>query len=167
MIKKTNFYKIFIILFICFIILSSKTNAIPNPWVDCKDDINCGAKISGFNFPIKVNDYNIRATKDIMEITFPIDKKRTVTARKSQTCGEKSDFNDICDISGVYEIFPVDKDIKLRNRVKVNVRGEKHKFYVVNFVAETGYYSFYCKQGLTKNDIKYLYKLLEEAEAHN
>ena len=75
---------------------------------------------------------------------------------------EKDGFKDI---SGVYNIYPVNKIITLKNGVKFFVRGKKNKFYVANFAAESGYYSFYCEQGMNLKDINYFYNLLEEAQA--
>lgn len=134
-----------------------QTSAIPNPWIDCDDDISCAAKKAGFNLPIGVNIYSARAMDGMLELNFPLDKKRDVTLRKSQTY----DVN----LSGVYENYPVNKTITLKNGVTFNVRGDKKKFYVANFAAETGYYSMYSKQGMNLKNINYLYNLLEQAEA--
>ena len=142
-----------------------KVNAMPNPWIDCEDDIYCGAKKAGFNLPVRVNDYSVRAMKGLLQISFPLDKKRTVIMRKSQTYDDIFDSNGVMDISGDYNEYPVNKTIYLKNTVPFNVRGQKNKFIVANFASETGYYSFYCKQGLTVSDLHKLYKLLEEAEA--
>ena len=131
--------------------------AIPNPWTDCGDDISCGAKKAGFNLPLRVEKYDVRAMKDMLEITFPLDKKRSVTLRKTQNY----DVN----MSGVYENYPVNKTILVQNCVPFNVRGDKNKFYVATFAAENGYYSLYSKQGMKLKDINYLYNLLSEAEA--
>jgi len=103
--------------------------------------------------------------KDMIEITFPLDKKRTVTVRKSEQYDGTADKNGIKDISGVYNNYPVNKSIRLKNGVIFNVRGDKKKYYVVNFAAETGYYSIYSKEGMNLKDINHFYKLLEEAEA--
>ncbi len=156
---------IFFIILICFTLINLKTLAMPNPWIDCNDDISCGAKKAGFNFPIRVKNYTVRAMKDMIEINFPLDKKRTVSVRKSQTFKGKPDENGIVDISGVYTSYPVNKTVYINKGIPFSVRGEKNKYYVVNFAAESGYYSFYCQKGLRKKDIKYFYKLLEEAEA--
>ena len=134
-----------------------KTSAIPNPWVDCGDDIYCGAKKAGFNLPVRVENYSVRAMKNLLEINFPLDKKRKVCLRKSQTY----DGN----LSGVYENYPVNKTITIKDDIPFNIRGDKKKIYVANFAAESGYYSFYSKQGMTMKDINYFYNLLAEAEA--
>ena len=149
------------VLFIVFLILAytvqNVVSALPNPWIDCGDDIYCGAKKAGFNLPLRVKDYSVRAMDGLLEINFPLDKKRNVTLRKS----EQYDNN----LSGVYEIYPINKTLTLNNGVMFNVRGDKKRYYVVNFAAETGYYSIYSKEGMKLNDIEYFYKLLEEAEA--
>ena len=142
------------ILLFTILILSAlyieKSCAIPNPWVDCGDDISCGANKAGFNLPVRVQNYSVRAMEDMIEITFPLDRKRTVTLRKSQTYNGTADENGIIDISGVYNNYPVNKNLKLKNGVIFKVRGNKNKFYVANFAAETGYYSFYCEKGMKK-----------------
>ena len=88
-----------------------------------------------------------------------------VTVRKSEVYNGQADENGIKDTSGDYNNYPVNKIIWIGQSVPFSVRGGRNKFYIVNFAAETGYYSFSCKEGLKLNDIKYLYKLLEEAEA--
>lgn len=141
-----------------------KTFAIANPWKECGDDMNCASNVAGFNLPLRLNKYNIRAMKNMIEVKFPLSKSKTVILRKSDCSDGIINSEGIVDISGVYDIYPVNKTIHI-NGVSFFVRGNKNKYFVVNFAAETGYYSFYCKKGITKKDIKYLYKLLEEAEA--
>ena len=159
--KKLLYSSLFIVFLIFAYTVENRASAIPNPWIDCEDDISCGAKKAGFNLPIRVKNYSVRAMDGLLEIDFPLDKKRNVSLRKS----EKYDNN----LSGVYEIYPINKTITLNNGVMFNVRGNKNKFYVANFAAETGYYSIYSKEGMKLKDINYFYKLLEEAEAprHN
>lgn len=154
-----------IILVIAFVSISQKSFAIPNPWINCNDDISCGAKQAGFNFPLRIKNYSVRAMKDMFEISFPLDKKRSVTVRKSQAFDGVADSNGIVDISGVYNNYSVNQTIRLKSGIPFSVRGEKKKFYVSSFAADTGYYSFYCEKGLKKKDLEYFYKLLEEAEA--
>ena len=154
--KKIFFVTLIIVSTIFIISFNQKSIAIPNPWIDCGDDISCGAKKAGFNLPIAVRNYSVRAMAGILEINFPLDKKRYVSVRKSKTYEGN--------LSGVYENYPVNKTISI-NGVMFNVKGKKNKFYVTDFAAESGYYSFYSKQGLKINDIKHLYSLLAEAEA--
>ena len=162
--KKTKTILLILILFIS-LVMKYNANAMINPWIDCDDDIYCAAQKAGFNFPLRVQNYTVRAMNDMIEIIFPLDKKRTVTVRKSQLYEGETDKNGIKDISGVYNNYPVNKSIKLQNGVIFNTRGDKKKYYVVNFAAESGYYSFYSKEGLTIKDINRFYNLLEEAEA--
>ena len=155
---KKNYFYILIIITAFFVTnFYNTTSAVPNPWIDCNDDISCGAKKAGFNLPIRVKHYNVRAMKGLLEINFPLDKKRSVSLRKSETYEGN--------LSGVYENYPVNKTLSLNNGVMFNVRGKKNKFFVADFAAETGYYSFYSKQGMKTKDINYIYNLLAEAEA--
>ena len=116
-----------------------------NPWVDCNDDIACGAEKAGFGFPLSDG--------------------RKVIVRKAQVFEGVADENGIIDISGDYNEYPVNKTITLENGVKFRVRGDEDSYKVVNFAAETGYYSIMCDEGLKQADIEYFYELLEEAEA--
>lgn len=139
--------------------------AMPNPWIECGEDIACGAQKAGFNFPLRVENYMVRAMAGMMEFRFPLDEKRNVIVRKSVTPDGEPDENGIIDISGDYNQYPLNKTITLENGVKFGVRGEEGNYKVVNFAAETGYYSIMCNQGLNLKDIEHFYKLLEEAEA--
>ncbi len=149
----------------CIAFAMHSVSAISNPWIDCQDDIYCAAEKAGFNFPLRIKNYSVRAMKDMIEITYPFDKKRTVTIRKSQLFEGKADENGIKDISGDYNNYPVNKTIWINNAVPFKVRGDKNKFYVANFAADSGYYSFMCERGLKIKHIKSLYELLAEAEA--
>ena len=152
-----------IILSALFIYSNKSTEAIPNPWINCKDDISCGAKKAGFNLPLRVENYKVRAMKGMIEISFPY-KKQNITIRKSESYKGKADSNGIKDISGNYNKYPINKTILIQKAVPFNVRGEKNKFYVANFAADTGYYSIISDKGLTLKDINHFYNLLEEAE---
>ena len=136
-----------------------------NPWVDCGSDMSCGAQKAGFNFPLQVKEYTVRAMEGMLELRFPLNDGRKVIIRKAQTFDGKADENGIIDISGDYNQYPVNKTVTLDNGVKFSVRGEEDKYKVVNFAAETGYYSIICNEGLNKADIEYFYELLSEAEA--
>jgi len=136
-----------------------------NPWIYCGDDISCGAKRAGFGFPLKVENYTVRAMKGMLELCFSLDDGRKVIVRKAETFDGEADENGIIDISGDYNQYSVNKTVTLDNGVKFSVRGEENKYKVVNFGAETGYYSIMCDEGLTQADIEYFYRLLAAAEA--
>ncbi len=156
----------YLFLFIAILLLAfNKTIAIPNPWTDCKDDISMASNIAGFNLPLRVKNYNARAMKGMIEITFPLNKRHNVTVRKTESYEGNADENGIKDISGNYNSYPVNKTIWIEKAVPFNVRGEKNKFHVANFAAETGYYSLYSEKGMKIKHITALYKLLAEAEA--
>lgn len=154
------------IVFLGLIGLSAiSAQTMPNPWIDCGSDITCGAEKAGFNFPLNVENYTVRAMKGMLELRFPVSGNRNVILRKSVTAQGEADENGIIDISGDYNHYPVNKTITLDNGVKFAVRGEENNYKVVNFAAETGYYSIICDEGLNLQDIEHFYKLLEEAEA--
>ena len=163
---KKNFFVIILGILLIFITnFSYKLSAMPNPWINCDDDISCASEKAGFNFPLRVKNYSVRAMSDMIEIKFPLDKKRIVSVRKSEVYSGNTDDNGIGDTSGVYINYPVNKTISLNNGVMFNVRGKKSLFYVSNFAAENGYYSMYCEQGLNVKDINKLYEIIAEAEA--
>ena len=136
-----------------------------NPWVDCNDDIACGAEKAGFGFPLKVENYTVRAMEGMFEFRFPLSDGRKVIVRKAQVFEGDADENGIIDISGDYNRYPVNKTITLENGVKFSVRGDEDSYKVVNFAAESGHYSIMCGEGLNLQDIEHFYKLLKEAEA--
>ena len=154
--------------FMVFLLVAG-LSAIPaqtmsNPWIECGKDISCGEAKAGFDFPLQVENYTVRAMDDMIELRFPLDEKRNVVMRKSVTSEGNSDENGIIDISGDYNQYPVNKIVSLENGVKFSVRGEENNYKVVNFASESGHYSIMCNEGLSLQDIKYFYKLLEEAE---
>jgi len=158
--------KVVCIVCLALIALSSySAQSMINPWIDCGKDIGCGAQKAGFNFPLKVKNYTVRAMKGMLELRFPLSDGRKVIIRKAQTHQGEADENGMIDISGDYNQYPVNRTIMLDNGVKFSVRGEEDSYKVVNFAAETGYYSIMCNDGLNKTDIEYFYDLLAEAEA--
>ena len=159
--KKT----IYIVCFLTVFLSTISAQSMINPWVDCGSDMSCGAQKAGFNFPLNVENYTVRAMEGMLELRFPLNDGRKVIIRKAQTFDGKADENGIIDISGDYNQYPVNKTVTLDNGVKFSVRGEEDKYKVVNFAAETGYYSIICNEGLKKADIEYFYELLSEAEA--
>ena len=139
--------------------------AMPNPWVECGGDMVCGAQKAGFDFPLQVENYTVRAMEGMLELRFPLDAERNVILRKAQSFEGEADENGIIDISGDYNQYPVNKTVTLANGVKFSVRGDEDSYKVVNFASESGYYAIMCAQGLTRADIEHFYNLLAAAEA--
>lgn len=135
--------------------LSFGASALPNPWTECGADIGCGAQKAGFDFPLKVENYTVRAMDGMLEIRFPLDENRKVIVRKSVTPTGAPDKDGIIDISGDYNQYPVNKTVTLENGVRFSVRGDEDNYKVVNFAAETGYYGIMCNEGLNLKDIEY------------
>ena len=76
-------------LFICslFVIFTTAcTNSsyvgMPNPWIDCGQDLKCAKNKAGFNFPVELSNCNIRAMEDMIEVEYPFNNKE-VTIRKT------------------------------------------------------------------------------------
>ncbi|MBO7611544.1 MAG: hypothetical protein J6T23_04950 [Elusimicrobia bacterium] len=131
-----------------------------NPWTDCGTDFEQASLIAGFSFPLKLSNCDVRAMNGMIEVRYPLDEKRTVYVRKTDS--DKLVNNG--DISGVYVDYPIKKEITLKDCVPVQTRGSRDKIYVMNMVASAGYYSAYCKYGMTVEEIEDIYNLIAEAE---
>lgn len=131
---------------------------MPNPWVECNDDFSCGTKTAGFNFPLSLSNYTIRAMKGMFEISYPLDDLRSVTVRKSFDEANNGDN------SGDYTKYSKNKILTLKNGVNINTRGNWHKIYVMYFMAESGVYSARCEKGMTKKEVEGIYNVIREAE---
>lgn len=137
----------------------SQMAQIPNPWQDCNDNLEQAAKIAGFNFPLVLSNFTVRAMKDMVEITYPLDEVRYVTVRKSQ-----EEING-GDNSGDYNKYPQNDVFTLDNGVNLNVRRNDDKIYVMYFGAESGYFSARCEQGMSYKEVEGIYKVIAEVEA--
>jgi hypothetical protein len=131
-----------------------------NPWTDCGTNFNQAAQIAGFTFPLKVSNCDVRAMKNMIEVNYSLDQTRKVCVRKTATY----EFSNNGDISGVYVEYPVNEEITLQNSVPVKVRGTGDKIYVMNMVASNGYYSAYCKDGMSLQEIEGIYNVIADAE---
>lgn len=144
----------------------SKMVGMANPWTDCGTNFDQAAQIAGFTFPLKLSKCDIRAMKNMIEINYPLDQTRTVCVRKTDSSEFVNDnggeYNG--DISGVYIDYPVNEKIMLKNSVPIYTRGKGDKIYVMNMVASNGYYSAYCKDGMSLQEIEQIYETLAEAE---
>lgn len=140
------------------------SNQIPNPWVDCNQNMKLAQKTAGFGFPVDLKNYKIRAMKDMIEVTYMIDTNREVTIRKSAE-NVKTDENGLADISGDYNVYPVTETIRLNGEVPFLIRRDNDKIYVANFSAEAGLYSMQCPQGLSLDEIEKIYEIIADADA--
>ena len=138
----------------------SKMVGMANPWTDCGTNFSQAAEIAGFTFPLKLSNCDVRAMKNMIEINYPLDEARKVCVRKTDT--EK--FSNNGDISGVYIDYPVNEKIMLKDSVPIYTRGTGDKIYVMNMAASSGYYSAYCKDGMSLQEIEQIYETIAEAE---
>jgi len=161
--------KLFFLLLAFFVLVScsgqnsveeSKMVGMANPWTDCGTNFNQAAQIAGFTFPLKVSNCDVRAMKNMIEVNYSLDQTRKVCVRKTATY----EFSNNGDISGVYTEYPVNEEISLQNSVPVKVRGTGDKIYVMNMVASNGYYSAYCKDGMSLQEIEGIYNVIADAE---
>ena len=137
-----------------------KLIGMANPWTDCGTNLNQAAEIAGFTFPLKLSNYNVRAMKGMIEINYPLDEFRTFCIRKTAT----DELSNNGDISGVYNEYPVNKEITLQNSVPIKIRATEDKIYVMNMAASNGYYSVYCKEGMSLQEIEKIYSIIAKAE---
>ena len=137
-----------------------KMVGMPNPWTDCGTNFNQAAQIAGFTFLLKLSNCDVRAMKGMIEINYPLDETRTVCVRKT----DSEEFSNNGDISGVYIDYPVNEKITLQNSVPIQTRGTGDKIYVMNMAASSGYYSAYCKDGMSLQEVEEIYNTIAEAE---
>ena len=137
-----------------------------NPWTDCGTDFDQAAEIAGFTFPLNLQQCDVRAMKDMIEVNYPLDEARTVCVRKTDSSRFVNDNGGEYegDISGVYIDYPVNEKIMLHDSVPIYVRGTGDRIYVMNMVASNGYYSAYCKEGMDLEDVEDIYNIIAEAE---
>lgn len=137
----------------------SQIIGMPNPWKDCLDNMECAKKVAGFEFPLTLSNYTIRAMKGMFEITYPLDEFRYVTVRKSfdETKG--------LDNSGDYTKYEKNGTLTLSNGVVVNTRGNGDKINVMYFAAESGVYSARCEQGMSAKEAEGVFKVIAAAES--
>ena len=137
-----------------------KLIGMANPWTDCGTNFSQAAQIAGFTFPLKLSSCDVRAMKNMIEINYSLDDTRTVCVRKTAT----EEFSNNGDISGVYIEYPVNEKIMLKDAVPIYTRGTGDKIYVMNMAASNGYYSAYCKDGMSLQEIEQIYEIIAEAE---
>jgi len=153
-----------LILILGAIVLSGCKNneqmtTIANPWEDYAST-SLAAKKAGFQFPLEIDNSSVRAMEGMMEITHKTDDNREFIIRKSDSAVKIEGYDDI---SGVYTKYPQNKEYTLSNGVKIRIRGEGDKIYVMNMSAEDGYFSCYCPQGMTKDELDIIYSMLAQA----
>lgn len=149
-----------LVLFTCGCTYKTMPIGMPNPWTDCNDSYECARKIAGFTLPLNLSNYSVRATKDMVEVTYPLDEKRQVTVRKTIT-----EINGREDNSGDYTKYPQNDILTLPNGVEIHVRKNGNNIYVMYFGAESGYYSARCEQGMSEREVQGIYEILAEVEA--
>lgn len=138
-----------------------KLIGMANPWTDCGNNLKQASKIAGFTFPLVLSNYNVRAMKGMIEIIYPLDEFKTVCVRKT----DSYEYSNDGDISGVYTEYPVNKEVMLKDSIHLKIRGTEDKIYVMNMAASNGYYSAYCKEGMTLKEIEEIYDVIAEAES--
>ena len=120
--------------------------------------IYSGKKVAGFDFPLTLSNYKVRAMKGMFEVTYPLDEKREVTVRKSfeETNG--------LDNSGDYTKYEKNELLPVGDGVNLNVRKNGDKIYVMYFAAESGVYSARCEEGMNDNEAIGIFNTIKEAE---
>ena len=131
---------------------------LANPWIDCKTSMSCAEKKAGFEFPVEIKNAKIRAMDGIIEVSFPIDETKSAVLRK----GILTDI----DLSGDYNEYPNTNLIKFPDHKDTLflVRADKDKIFVVNFEAFKHSYSISSPEGITIDDVKAIYEIVEKAD---
>lgn len=130
---------------------------LPNPWTDCQDNLQKAAEIAGFSFELVLSNYQVKAMKNMIEITYPLDEKRNLTARKS----DKS-FND-GDLSGIYINYPIKEPVFFDHGQSAIVRRDANQVYVLFFQKGNYYYSASCIDGMSFKEAKGAYDVITTA----
>jgi len=143
-----------------------KMVGMANPWTDCGTNFDQAAQIAGFTFPLKLSKCDVRAMKEMIEINYPLDDTRTVCVRKTDSSKFVNDTGGEYkgDISGVYIDYPVNETVTIQDSVPIYVRGTGDKIYVMNMAASNGYYSAYCKDGMSLQEVEEIYNIIADAE---
>ncbi len=129
-----------------------------NPWIDCGTDLNLAAQKAGFTFPLSLSNYTVRAMNDMIEVTYPLDKHRKVSVRKSET--ESNGGN----ISGDYTNYPITDEVLIKSCVPIKLKRDQDKIYIMYFGAESGYFSARCPQGINLQEVEKIYETIAAAE---
>ena len=126
---------------------------MPNPWIECGNDISCGAQKAGFNFPLNVENYTVRAMEGMFEFRFPLDEKRKVIVRKSVTAEGEADENGIIDISGDYNDYSQTESAEMSG-MNVTLRGNDNKIFNVTWNSDGYSYAIVSDKGLERDDVE-------------
>lgn len=162
-----RFFKTLLLVFVCVVSIATltactKENAkligMPNPWTDCEYNLTQAAKIAGFKFPMKLSNYSVRAMKDMIQITYPLDEFRDLIVRKSTTSINNGD------ISGDYNEYPIKETVKLDKDVTGYMREYNGSVYVMYFKMGKNYYSLNCAKGMSKHEAIGAYGVIKSVE---
>ncbi|MDD6797545.1 MAG: hypothetical protein PUE71_04555 [Clostridia bacterium] len=125
---------------------------IANPVVDCGNDMEKAAKITGFKLKLPaLSNYSISVIGgNVIEVKFPKDESTDIFFRKSET--------EVQNFSGIYlSTKPVTETFN--QGVEVQAQIENGKYYSLTFGAEDGYFCVGCTKGLSKDE---MYSYLKE-----
>lgn len=125
-------------------------------WQNCNSDMAKAARIAGFELPLDVQNYKVRASKNFLEVKFNYEGK-DITVRKT----ENTDF---ADISGDYSDYPVKGEIVINKDVTIWTLGDGEKIYTANFSDFDYDYSINDKKGMSEKEVKAIYQLIGKAE---
>ena len=147
------FFYLLIILAFIYLIFSSKIDfkELTTHWVNCNTDFKCASEVAGFNFPLNLSNYSIRASKNAIEITYPLDEYRDVIIRKS--------------LKNYHNNYGINKLMILNESVLVAVAIKNDKIYAALLGAESGYFTIRCKNGMNNEELEGVYKIIAESEA--
>ena len=129
-----------------------------NPWTDCGSDLSCAQRVAGFGFPLALHSYVVRAMSGVFEIHFPLDQDRVVMVRKGRV------QMDALALSGDYNRYAFEGELTAPGGLRVKVKGDKQKFYVVAFVTERSSYAFNCEPGMSLDELYRICDMIKDSE---
>ena len=125
---------------------------IINPWIYCFDNLNCASKIAGFDFPLVLSNYHVKAKRGMLAISYPLDEARNVVLSKSRSefkTDNRPEWQEICFV----------------DCVSAEALIKDNKIFLFYFGAESGYYSMRCDEGMTFDEAEGVYKMIADVEA--
>lgn len=139
-----------------FALAGAQTN---EDWTECGTDVACAEQTAGFSFPLQVTDYTLRAARGLLEISFPLDTARNVRVIKTET--EPAEIHALGE--GLQPALK-ESPLQLPDGITVTVFSDNQNTYLMHFGASGGFYTAYCLEGLTTDDMNHIYRLIAEAE---
>ena len=129
-------------------ILTEDDLGIPNPWVDCGDDLALAAEVAGFEFRIPaLANYTVSVLPgELIKVTYPKDEVTDIVLCEAAVEPESGD------LSGDYNDYPVE-ETRTISGIEAAIRGDSELIYVANFNIGDSWYCISCTGGLSEEEL--------------